>query len=1108
MSQRPDTQDAFFGRYELSERIALGRTCDVFLATSHGVEGFRRTVVVKRLRPAIANAPDLLDRYLGQLRLHCSLSHANVIQALDLGEFDGQYFLTEEYVEGYDLATLRDTALQGDLMLTAPLGLFLVSEVVKAAEYGHRRLGPSSRHPQQLAHGDLHPRNILVGGQGEVKIADFGVWRHIEDHDTSTIEGQLRAYGYASPEVALGGAPTVRSDLFTLGLLTIEVCSGNHPYADRTADRVCDNARNGRIAPKLLETVPDPFRALVARMVEHDPAERTVDLGVLYDRVVSYLHAKHDAIGARALAEFVATVDDIEMSTSVVYSGMLASQLGTPASTSDPGLGALTPVKVKALWGEDDSGPPSGELLAFRLPEGKDELLEPNGREGPLRAILEAAERTRKGCHGAVFVSGPRGVGKSHVLRLAHRSLSEEGFRAVYVSPHRETAGHPYGMLADFLAVATTGRPLLWSRDPGGELIAALEAEGIGGPKTRQLVGQIVSLSRAASLSTVRRAMSQLVQGLAEASRTSLILLLDSAEHADLMTLELLHGALGSNRSVPLLLVLASGRRALLSQLARVTPEEVRTTLILPPLDSDAMVRLGNHVAEDTISDEALDTAAGLPQAIIDQALRQRYQRRPSKRVDRLDWLLLGMEPLPADIVTALAVADVPVTTLGLADALGAEAGLVHRTCRRLAGLHLVVETAADHWAIGLRSAGSAVHRTADPRDVLRWAKHFAKRAAKPGPGATFRRPTATRLFGLSGQSEKALEYGRAHAEALARTGFTDIALSYLDNLARITEQELAGSPSEALQLRLRQVELGVSAHRLAHVREMLARLVTNSRDLRDDNAVLQVLAQQLRVSVRSGDDEAASESAARLASATDRSASPTAFSWASLALAEWHHRQGRLSRADGLLRATIPRLPAGPGGIRLELNVRFELVTVLSRQGVYSPARQAATGPSGNVGRLLERYAKGITATCAGRWTDATGPLDQAYTVAHHTGHLDLCLKLGPQLVQGLIESDKLGDAEARLEELNVLATRLGAKPMATRTALLAHLLAAVRGQDGAIDALSEAAQAAADSGNPSDALEAAWLLYRAQVLSGDAQATSAPAAALARKIGDRRLG
>jgi serine/threonine protein kinase len=161
------------GRYTLIERLGSGSVAESFRATATSIEGFERTVLVKRLLPALRGDPDLDDGLLTTLKPTVALSHANIAQILDVSTRDGvgsgRYWVTQ-YVQGWSLATLLQRAEANQIQLPVELTCYLALEATKALDYAHR-LQPSSL----IVHGNLSATNLLISREGEIKVTDFGV---------------------------------------------------------------------------------------------------------------------------------------------------------------------------------------------------------------------------------------------------------------------------------------------------------------------------------------------------------------------------------------------------------------------------------------------------------------------------------------------------------------------------------------------------------------------------------------------------------------------------------------------------------------------------------------------------------------------------------------------------------------------------------------------------------------------------------------------------------------------------------------------------------------------------------------------------------------------
>lgn len=217
------------GRYRISRKIADGGMAEIFSGTQHGVEGFERPVVLKRILPVLLAEPQFKNLMIDEAHVAMSLSHSNIVQVLDLGQAKGSYYLVLELVDGWDLNNIlnRLKALP-DFQLPPTLGLFIVGEVCRALAYAHgRRRGGK---PMGIVHRDVSPHNVLISVEGEVKLTDFGIAKAMvrrENTLAGVIKGKL---AFMSPEQASGSVIDARSDLFSLGTLLYLMFTGRKPF--------------------------------------------------------------------------------------------------------------------------------------------------------------------------------------------------------------------------------------------------------------------------------------------------------------------------------------------------------------------------------------------------------------------------------------------------------------------------------------------------------------------------------------------------------------------------------------------------------------------------------------------------------------------------------------------------------------------------------------------------------------------------------------------------------------------------------------------------------------------------------------------------------------
>jgi serine/threonine protein kinase len=273
-------RDAFpqpFGRYELLERMGSGGMADVFRAASVGSQGFRRVVVIKRVRRALAGSPEILRLFRDEARISALLNHPNIVQVHDFGRVDGAPFLALEYVQGRDLrAVLRALTATGRRMKPAT-AVLIGRQVAQALHYAHTLRDPDQQH-FQIVHRDINPTNLMIARSGMVKLLDFGVAKasvHAGkvQTDPPAIKGKL---SYLSPEQALCHVVDGRSDVFSLGATLWEMLTGRKLFAGATEFERIRNVLEAPIAaPSSLASGISPMLdAVVLHALERDVGRR------------------------------------------------------------------------------------------------------------------------------------------------------------------------------------------------------------------------------------------------------------------------------------------------------------------------------------------------------------------------------------------------------------------------------------------------------------------------------------------------------------------------------------------------------------------------------------------------------------------------------------------------------------------------------------------------------------------------------------------------------------------------------------------------------------------------------------------------------------------
>ena len=248
---------------------------EVWLAEAAGAAGFSKRVVIKTLRPELTADPRLVDQFVAEGQLLEQLDHPNIAQILDLGHANDTWFLAMEYVEGFDLRALLRAGPSDGIGEIATV--CVLASAARALEHAGTRRGQDGE-PLAIVHHDVTPSNLMVRRDGHVKLVDFGVARSaIRAHlEPGALRGKLP---YLAPEqVRAPETVDARADLFALGLVAVELLSGQRAMqvADPAGLEVAWASLPQRVARLCAGTHPDTV-ALIAQMTALDPADRPAD---------------------------------------------------------------------------------------------------------------------------------------------------------------------------------------------------------------------------------------------------------------------------------------------------------------------------------------------------------------------------------------------------------------------------------------------------------------------------------------------------------------------------------------------------------------------------------------------------------------------------------------------------------------------------------------------------------------------------------------------------------------------------------------------------------------------------------------------------------------
>ncbi|HEY7289641.1 MAG TPA: serine/threonine-protein kinase [Vicinamibacterales bacterium] len=244
------------GRYRLVALLGRGGMGEVYRADDLTLD---QPVALKFLPANVAADPARLTQFHNELRIARQVSHRNVCRLYDLGEADGRRFLTMEYVDGEDLASLLKR-----------IGRFPPDRAIGIA----RQLcaGIAAAHERGVIHRDLKPANVMIDGDGNVRITDFGIATAAADAGGELVGTPQ----YMAPEQLSGRPASIKTDIYALGLILFEVFTGKRAHDATTLQQLKAHHETGVIAtPSTIVRELDPaVESVILRCLSKDPERR------------------------------------------------------------------------------------------------------------------------------------------------------------------------------------------------------------------------------------------------------------------------------------------------------------------------------------------------------------------------------------------------------------------------------------------------------------------------------------------------------------------------------------------------------------------------------------------------------------------------------------------------------------------------------------------------------------------------------------------------------------------------------------------------------------------------------------------------------------------
>lgn len=303
-----------FGKYTLLNRIAVGGMAEIFLARQEGLEGFEKTICIKRIRPHLSSQANFVRMFLNEAKLAAQLNHPNIVQIYDLGRINDSYFIAMEYISGRDMSRIVPKAERAGIPFPTIYALRIASSVSEGLYYAHTKTDAFGN-SLNVVHRDVTPENILVSWDGTVKIVDFGIAKantQIEQTRAGEIKGKL---SYMSPEQAMGKQLDARSDIFSLGAVIYEWITGYKLFTGENEMAILKSIIDGKIYPPsyFKEDVNEHVERILMKALEKDRERRYQSAWEMQFDIDTYLAGSEFTPSNIHLSNFLKQIFDDEI---------------------------------------------------------------------------------------------------------------------------------------------------------------------------------------------------------------------------------------------------------------------------------------------------------------------------------------------------------------------------------------------------------------------------------------------------------------------------------------------------------------------------------------------------------------------------------------------------------------------------------------------------------------------------------------------------------------------------------------------------------------------------------------------------------------------------
>ena len=323
--------DKINDRYQIIKTIGEGGMANVYLAQDTILN---RQVAVKILRGDLADDEKFVRRFQREALSASKLNHPNIVEVYDVGEDNGQYYIVMEYVNGKTLKSL----VKKRGALTLPEVIDIMTQLLSAVMCAH---------DSYIIHRDIKPQNVMILEDGKVKIMDFGIAMALNSNELTQTNSVMGSVHYLPPEQANGSGSTIKSDIYSLGILMYELLTGKVPFKGDNAVEIAIKQMKEPIPSvcKQNPDIPQSIENIILRACAKNPKNRYDSVKEMYEDVLKALN--EDEMNQKKL---VYKYPEHELEETKVMPNLSRLEKNQKEEEEVPKVKKKKSVKDKILW--------------------------------------------------------------------------------------------------------------------------------------------------------------------------------------------------------------------------------------------------------------------------------------------------------------------------------------------------------------------------------------------------------------------------------------------------------------------------------------------------------------------------------------------------------------------------------------------------------------------------------------------------------------------------------------------------------------------------------------------------------------------------------------